>query len=71
MKRFDTKAAWRPKFGELFAVFEDDAEVSSQWYRWLVAMWQVYGEHVAQMCMNLPNVRMDVVDLCEHGRADS
>ena len=38
------KAAWRPKFGELFAVFEDDAEVSSQWYRWLVAMWLVYGK---------------------------
>jgi FkbM family methyltransferase len=36
--------AWRPQDNERAIIFEDDIEVSSQWYLWLKKAWDAYGE---------------------------
>ena len=36
--------AWTWRDREMFIIVEDDAELSSHWYRWLVNTWNKYGE---------------------------
>ena len=36
--------AWSPQDNERAIIFEDDIEVSPQWYLWLIKAWEEYGE---------------------------